>query len=378
MTDASASYRAAGVDYEALDAGKRQAIAEALSTSPLLAARGARALDASRGEPAFVFELAGRSLGFVVEGLGTKSLVARQVFERQGVNRFADVGYDAVAAIVNDLICVGALPLVVNAYFATGSSDWYRERERAAALLEGWRRACSDAGCTWGGGESPTLPGLLSQDDIELAGAAVGAVPVGGSPIHGEALGAGNEIVLLASSGLHANGASLARLVADRLSSGYETTLPNGATLGEALLKPSLIYVGLVAEILRADLGVSYMSHISGHGLLKLMRSPKPLTYRIQTLPDVPPVLSFLAAEAGLDAHTAYATFNMGSGYAIYCAAGCGEEIARIATGLGLVAVLAGRVEEGPRQVILEPVGVRYGGQELELSPAEASPSSSV
>jgi phosphoribosylformylglycinamidine cyclo-ligase len=203
-------------------------------------------------------------------------------------------------------------------------------------------------------------------------------VPAGGTPILGEALGAGDEIVLLASSGLHANGASLARLVADRLSSGYETTLPNGATLGEALLKPSLIYVGLVAEVLRADLGVSYMSHISGHGLLKLMRSPKPLTYRIQTLPNVPPVLSFLAAEAGLDAHTAYATFNMGSGYAVYCAAGCGEAIARIATGLGLEAVLAGRVEEGPRQVILEPVGVRYGGQELELSPAEASPSPSV
>jgi phosphoribosylformylglycinamidine cyclo-ligase len=378
MTDARASYRAAGVDYEALDAGKRQAIAEALSTSPLLAARGARALDASRGEPAFVFELAGRSLGFVVEGLGTKSLVARQVFERQGVNRFADVGYDAVAAIVNDLACVGALPLVVNAYFATGSSDWYRDRGRAGALFEGWRRACADAGCAWGGGESPSLPGLLSPDEIELAGAAVGAVPAGGAPILGEALGAGDEIVLLASSGLHANGASLARLVAGRVSSGYETTLPNGATLGEALLKPSLIYVGLVAEVLRADLGVSYMSHISGHGLLKLMRSPKALTYRIQTLPDVPPVLSFLAAEAGLDAHTAYATFNMGSGYAIYCAAGCGEAIARIATGLGLEAVLAGRVEEGPRQVILEPVGVRYGGQELELSPAEASPSSSV
>jgi phosphoribosylformylglycinamidine cyclo-ligase len=366
------------VDYEALDAGKRQAIAEALSTSPLLAARGARALDASRGEPAFVFELDGRSLAFVVEGLGTKSLVARQVFERQGVNRFAEIGYDAVAAIVNDLTCVGALPLVVNAYFATGSSDWYRERERATALLEGWRRACADAGCTWGGGESPSLPGLLSEGDIELAGAAVGAVPAGGSPILGEALGAGDEIVLLASSGLHANGASLARLVADRLSSGYETTLPNGVTLGEALLEPSLMYVGLVAEVLQADLGVSYMSHISGHGLLKLMRSPKPLTYRIERLPDVPRVLSFLAAEAGLDAHTAYATFNMGSGYAIYCAAGRGEAIARIATGLGLEAVLAGRVEEGPRQVILEPVGVRYGGQELELSPAEASSSSSV
>src|ERR1700729_2096375 len=178
-----ASYRAAGVDYETLDAGKRLAIAGALSTSSLLSARGGRALDASRGEPAFVFELDGRAFAFVVEGLGTKSVIARHVFEQQGSNRFGDVAYDTVAAILNDLCCVGALPLVVNAYFATGASDWYRDAERAGALLEGWRRACADAGCTWGGGESPSLPGLVDERDIELAGAAVGAVPQGHSPI---------------------------------------------------------------------------------------------------------------------------------------------------------------------------------------------------
>src|SRR6266851_3723116 len=150
----TASYREAGVDYDALDAGKRLAMAKALSTSPLLDARGAHALDASRGEPAFVFELGGRSFAFVVEGLGTKSIVARQVLERQGINRFADVAYDTVAAIVNDLCCVGALPLVVNAYFATGASDWYHETARHEALLSGWREGCVDAGATWGGGES--------------------------------------------------------------------------------------------------------------------------------------------------------------------------------------------------------------------------------
>jgi len=150
---AGASYRDAGVDYASLDAGKRLAMAKALSTSPMLAAHGARALDASRGEPAFVFELEGRAFAFVLEGLGTKSVVARQVQERYGSNRFADVAYDTVAAIVNDLCCAGALPLVVNAYFATGSSDWYREGERAQALLEGWRKGCADAGCAWGGGE---------------------------------------------------------------------------------------------------------------------------------------------------------------------------------------------------------------------------------
>jgi phosphoribosylformylglycinamidine cyclo-ligase len=366
--ESRASYRAAGVDYETLDAGKRLAMAEALSTSPLLAARGGRALDASRGEPAFVFELDDRAFAFVVEGLGTKSMIARQVLERQGIDRFGDVAYDTVAAILNDLCCVGALPLVVNAYFATGASEWYRERERAAALLAGWRRACVDAGCTWGGGESPSLPGLLDEREIELAGAAVGALPAGRAPILGAELGAGDEIVLVASSGLHANGASLARLVAGRLDGGYATVLPSGATLGDALLEPSVMYVPLVAALLKSELPLTYISHVTGHGLLKLMRPAKPLTYRIERLPDVPEVLSFLVAQAGLEPHAAYATFNMGSGYAVYCGAGSSAAIVEIAQGLGLSAILAGRVEEGPRQVLLEPLGVRFAGEELELS----------
>jgi phosphoribosylformylglycinamidine cyclo-ligase len=369
MSQGGASYRAAGVDYDALDAGKRLAMAKALSTSSLLAARGGRALDVSRGESAFVFELADQTFAFVVEGLGTKSIIARQVLESQGIDRFADVAYDAVAAILNDLCCVGALPLVVNAYFATGASEWYLRHERAASLLEGWRRACVDAGCVWGGGESPSLPGLLDEREIELAGAAVGAVPQGRAPILGETLAPGNEIVLVASSGLHANGASLARLVAGQLPGGYATTLPDGAGLGEALLEPSIMYVSLVTALLEANAPVTYISHITGHGLLKLMRSPRPLTYRIERLPEVPAVLSFLAAEAGLDAQSAYSTFNMGSGLAVYCTPGAGESVVRLATRLGLDAVLAGRVEEGPRQVVLEPVGVHFTGEQLELSP---------
>jgi phosphoribosylformylglycinamidine cyclo-ligase len=373
MDQQGASYRAAGIDYDALDAGKRLAMAKALSTSPLLAARGARALDASRGEPAFVFELDGRSFAFVLEGLGTKSIIARHVLERQGINRFAEVAYDTVAAILNDLCCVGALPLVVNAYFATGASEWYREAERGAALLEGWRSACADAGCAWGGGESPSLPGLLAADEIELAGAAVGVVPAGEEPILGQRLGAGDEIVLVASSGLHANGASLARLLASRLPDGYATVLASdrqsaGVSLGEALLEPSVMYVPLVAALLGEQPGLTYISHITGHGLLKLMRPQRSFTYRIERLPQVPAVLSFIVEAAGLDAHAAYSTFNMGAGYALYCAPGAGGAVVRLAERLGFDALLAGRVEDGPRQVVLEPVGVRFSGEELELS----------
>jgi phosphoribosylformylglycinamidine cyclo-ligase len=368
MSKDGASYREAGVDYDALDAGKRLAMAKALSTSSLLAARGGRALDASRGEPAFVFELGGQTLAFVVEGLGTKSIIARHVLEEQGIDGFANVAYDTVAAILNDLCCVGALPLVVNAYFATGASEWYLHAERSASLIEGWRQACADAGCVWGGGESPSLPGMLSERDIELAGAAVGAVPAGRSAILGERLGVGDEIVLVASSGLHANGASLARLVAGRLPDGYATELSSSTTLGEALLAPSLMYVGLIAAVLEADIEVTYLSHVTGHGLLKLMRPTKELTYRIERLPGVPPVLSFLVEQARMDAQAAYSTFNMGTGFALYCRPGHGERIVALAAGLGLDAIVGGRVEEGPRQVLLEPLGVRFAGERLELS----------
>ncbi len=375
MTDSTADYKAAGVDYDALDEGKRMAMARALATSPLLSARGGEALDASRGEPAFVFDFDGRSLAFVMEGLGTKSIVARHVLERHGINRFADVAYDTVAAILNDLCCVGALPLVVNAYFATGASEWYGQSERASALLEGWQRACLDAGCVWGGGESPSLSGLVAEPDIELAGAAVGAMPAGHKAILGEHLRARDEIVLVASSGLHANGASLARLLAERLPDGYMTALPSGRTLGEALLDPTVMYVPLVQALLESGLGVSYLSHITGHGLLKLMRPAKPLTYRVSALPPVPEVLTFLVDKAGLDAHEAYSTFNMGSGYAVYCAPGAGEAVVTLAQGLGLDAIVAGFVEDGPRRVIVEPIGVEYADEELRLSAAEDPPS---
>ncbi|HEY5317113.1 MAG TPA: AIR synthase-related protein [Solirubrobacteraceae bacterium] len=365
----SSAYGAAGVDYHALDAGKRRALSAALATSGLLGVRGGTAIDESRGEPAFVFELAGQTLAFVVEGLGTKSVIARQLEDQVGVEGFASVAYDTVAAIVNDLCCVGALPLVVNAYFATGSSEWYAHEERQTALLAGWQRACVDAGATWGGGESPSLPGMVSEPEIELAGSAVGAVPAGRQPILGAALAPGDEIVFLQSSGLHANGASLARMVAKELPDGYRTTLPSGRTLGAALLDPSLIYVPLVQALMAGGVDVHYLSHITGHGLLKLMRPRRELGYRIAHLPEVPEVLEFLAHAAEMGPAEAYSTLNMGCGFAVYCAQGEGERVVELACELDLTAHVAGTVEPGPRRVVLEEIDVVFEDSDMDLAP---------
>ncbi len=364
------AYRSAGIDYAVLDAGKRLAIDSALATSSLLAARGGRALDESRGEPAFVFEVAGQTLALVLEGLGTKSVIARIVAEQQGVNRFRAVAIDAVAAIVNDLCCVGARPLVLNAYFATGTPQWFANHEWHAELIAGWAAACSEAGCVWGGGESPSLPELVAAADIELAGSAVGSIPAGRPAIFGQELAAGDEIVLVASNGLHANGSSLARMLARELPEGFATPLPGGGeSFGEALLRPSLIYSPLVEAVLDAGLPVSYLSHVTGHGFLKLMRPARELTYRITELLPVPAVLSFLADRTAMSERAAYSTLNMGCGFAIYCASGSGAEAVQIAGEMGFDAIVGGRVEEGPRRVLIESLGVEFAGEELRLGP---------
>ena len=360
------AYREAGVDYGTLDAAKRRALAAALATSAYPRRRGAAVDDASRGEPATVLALGALRLGFVLECLGTKSMIARAYEEATGEDRFAAIGYDTVAAAVNDCVCVGALPVVVNAYFATGAAGWY-DGSRHASLIEGFARACEDAGAAWGGGESPTLSGLVADAEIDLAASAVGIVPEGVEPLVGRAVGPGDEIVLVASSGLHANGASLARRVAGDLPGGLSHRLDSGETFGEALLRPSALYVRLVERLLEGSVGLHYASHVTGHGLRKLMRADRDLTYRVHRLPEVPEVLAFLAARAGLAPREAYGTLNMGVGFALYVAAGAGEAAAAAARELGHGAVVAGVVEEGPRRVVLEPIGAEYATGELEL-----------
>lgn len=360
-------YKDAGVDYEVLDALKRDALRAALSTSSAMEHHRGSAIDASRGGSAFVFEVAGMTLAMVQECLGTKSVIARHFQDLSGENRFADVAYDAVSAIANDLVTVGALPVVINAYFAVGSARWFDNATRSAALIEGWRRGCQDAGATWGGGETPALPGLVSVEDIELAGSGIGLVPNGRGPLLGDALAAGDEIVLVSSSGIHTNGLSLAFKAARQLKCGLTEKLPSGESFGSALLRPSLIYVPLVRDLLNSSLDISYISHITGHGLRKLMRADRDLTYRIRELPQVPEVLAFIVETLGLGPRDAYGTLNMGIGLAVFARSGTGEEVVTCAQRNGFSASLAGVVETGPRRVAIDPLGLTFENEDLRL-----------
>ncbi|MGH3867157.1 MAG: AIR synthase-related protein [Pseudonocardiaceae bacterium] len=358
-------YRRSGVDYTILDRVKRAAVEWASATSPLLERSGGKEFSGCRGTTAYVFELGSVTLAMVVEGLGTKSIIAEDYLIQSGKSRFADIAVDAVAAIVNDVISVGANPVVVTAYFATGDAAWHTDERKSLELLAGWQRACELSGATWGGGESPALPGLVTGAGIELAGSALAVVPADRRPVFGDDIRVGDRIVVLPSSGLHTNGASLARRVAAGLPSGLLTPLPSGRTFGAALLDPSVLYPGFVRALLESPVHPHFLNPITGHGLLKIMRAPAAVRYVLDVVPEVPEVLDFLTRQTQLSAAEAYATLNMGLGYVAVVSAEDADRTVKIAEQAGYPAFVAGEVVAGERAVSVPSLGIEYRSDEL-------------
>jgi phosphoribosylformylglycinamidine cyclo-ligase len=307
-------------------------------------------------------------LASIVECLGTKTLVADDMARITGKSYYDSIAQDTIAMAVNDLITVGATPLVVQAYWAAGGSDWFDDAQRSAALVAGWQRACELCGVAWGGGETPALAGIVEHGRVDLAASCTGIVSPKPRLTLGEHLAPGDAIVLLASSGIHANGVSLARQVAERLPRGYLTPVSDSPVpigFGEALLVPTMLYAPVTEALFRAGIRVRYAVNVTGHGWRKLMRHRADLTYRIQRLPEVPAVLKFLQREAGLDARGAYATFNMGAGFAVFVPPEDAERTVAVARKAGVESWIAGSVEAGPRRVVIEPLDVEYAGDEL-------------
>jgi phosphoribosylformylglycinamidine cyclo-ligase len=235
-------------------------------------------------------------------------------------------------------------------------------------LLAGWRAACEEAGAVWGGGESPALPGIVSIDAVELAGSAVGRVPPGRRPVFGGEITAGDKIVILPSSGLHANGASLARRVASQQSGGMEAKLPSGRALGDALLDPTLIYASFVRELLASPVVPKFLNGITGHGFLKIMRAGVPARYEITNLPPVPEVLQYLVDALKMAPAEAYSTLNMGAGYVVIVGPGDVDETLRVARSTGHDALVAGDVTDGSRSLAIPSLGIEYCDDDFQLT----------
>ena len=360
-------YQSAGVDYHRIDALKIRAQQAARGTARHLAVHGAQEIASSRGESAYVVEAHGVLLASIVECLGTKALVADAMRALSGRSHYDTIAQDTIAMAVNDLVTVGAAPISVHAYWAAGGSDWFSDVPRMEDLVRGWQAACDVCEVSWGGGETPALAGVVAPGSIDLAASCVGIVPSRAHLTLGDSLRVGDAIVLVASSGIHANGVSLARKLAHSLAQGYATPLSDGRRFGDAVLDPTVLYPPVLKALWAAKVLAHYCVNITGHGWRKLLRHPKAFTYRITKVPAVPPVLQFIQQHAKHDDREAYSTLNMGAGFALFMPADQAAQACQIAEDLGIGACIAGSVEDGPKQLLIEPLNIRFGDDDLQL-----------
>jgi phosphoribosylformylglycinamidine cyclo-ligase len=362
------SYKQAGVDYDTLDAFKRACQKAAASTRESLKAHNIQETEASRGESAYLLETASEFYAHVEEGLGTKNLVADAMLELTGKSFYRNIGIDTVATITNDLITSGALPISVAMHAAVGDSNWFSQEQRAKDLVEGFAEGCRQSNAVWGGGETPTLQGMVTPSTIILAGSAFGRISPKTKQIRGD-VRSGDTMIFLKCLGVQTNGLTLCRKLAERLPKGYLTPLPNGRQYGEALLDPSVIYVRFVKACQDAGISLHYAVHVTGHGWRKLMRLNEPFIYRVTKVPEAPPIFKFIQEHGGLDIREAYGTFNMGIGFAVYVDSKDADTCLSLAKKNGYDAFVGGTVvKDGSRKAVeIEPLGLTFDSDSLQV-----------
>ncbi len=279
------------------------------------------------------------------DGVGTKLKIAFLM------DKHDTVGIDCVAMCVNDIICTGGAPMFFLDYIACGKNI----PEKIAEIVGGVAEGCVQAGCALIGGETAEHPGLMPEDEYDLAGFSVGVVDQE-KILDPAAVKAGDVIIGLASSGVHSNGFSLVRKVFDitepEVLKEYAADL--GKPLGEVLLEPTKIYVKPVLEVLK-KINVHAIAHITGGGFQENLPRAfgKDLNAEIRKGSwRVLPVFRLIQREGGISEHDMYNTFNMGIGMAMFVSEADAEEVLGILSDNGVEAHVIGRMTEGDHSVV--------------------------
>jgi phosphoribosylformylglycinamidine cyclo-ligase len=256
----------------------------------------------------------GPPLALTTDGVGTKILLAREA------SRWEPIGIDCVANNVNDLVCVGAVPLALLDYMATDRIDESVLDEVARGLFLG----AELAGIAIPGGEIAQIGDMLADSGdggpmLDLVGTAIGALPPGRGAVDGSAVRPGDVVIGLLSSGLHSNGYSLARHALFRKGGMSLSDQVPGTErrLADALLQPTRVYVKAAEALWSAGITPRGMAHISGGGLLNLARLAADVSYELDAMVPTPEIFTLIAERGGVPPATMYATFNMGIGFCV-------------------------------------------------------------
>ncbi len=361
------TYEQSGVNYGSLDPAKKLGQEAAKKTANNIKKAGFPEVSDSRGESAFVWSVGNKYMAAITESLGTKNLVADATREITGKTYYEIIGHDTVASAVNDLVSVGARPLTVHAFWAVGDSNWFNDLPRIKDLVKGWEDACNLSGATWGGGETPSYNDIVNKQTIALGSSVVGIIKNKKRLLSDKNLKVGDRIILLKSTGVNANGISLTRKIAKKLSKGYATRLPSGKFYGEALLTKTNIYAMLVQDILDKGIDLHYISNITGHGLRKVMRARSTFSYVLEHIFEPQEVFLFIQKHAGMDDYDMYHTYNMGQDYAIFLPEKDVKKTLAIIKKHKFQGIDAGYVKKGEKQVVIEPKNITFKGDTLDL-----------
>ena len=365
----SMTYEGSGVNYAAMDPAKVNAQEVGRTTAHNLERFGFREVSESRGESVYLIEDDDHYLAFVVEGLGTKNLVADAMWDVLGPQGYESAAQDTVAMIVNDMITLGALPMVVNQYLAVGSSDWFENAERSGALALGWAKACDKIGAVYGGGETPTLRDIILPSAADIAGSAMGIIKPKDRRIDPSTIEEGDAIVILGGSGDHANGLTLIRDLSARVP--YTTLLDDGRMFGEAVLDPTPLYVPAIEAILDAGIRPHYAINITGHGWRKLMRAVQPFVYVIEKIPEPQQIFGFIQHHGKITDREMYGNYNMGAGFALIVDSADVDRVIELArlTMPEIEVLPAGYVAKrgNDKKVVIEPLGLEYDDATLAV-----------
>ena len=280
------------------------------------------------------------------DGCGTKVKLAFLM------DKHDTIGIDAVAMCVNDVACAGGEPLFFLDYIACGKNY----PEKIATIVSGVAEGCKQSGCALIGGETAEHPGLMPEDEYDLAGFAVGVVDEK-DLITGEKIQAGDTLIGIASSGVHSNGFSLVRKVFEMTKESLDTYYDElGTTLGEALIVPTRIYVNALKSVKNAGVTIHGCSHITGGGFQENI--PRMLPEGVRAVVkknsyEIPAIFKLLQKKGNIEEDMMYNTYNMGLGMVLAVAPADVDKTLKAIQAAGDVAYVVGTCEAGEKGVTL-------------------------
>ncbi len=281
------------------------------------------------------------------DGVGTKIKLAFLM------DKHDTVGIDCVAMCINDVVCAGGEPLFFLDYIACGKNY----PEKIATIVKGVAEGCKQAGAALIGGETAEHPGLMPEDEYDLAGFAVGVVDQK-DLITGEKIKPGDTLIGIASSGVHSNGFSLVRKVFEMTKESLDTYYEElGTTLGEALIAPTRIYVKALKSIKDAGVTIKGCSHITGGGFYENIPRMLPDGAAVEIEKDsypVLPIFKLLQKKGNLEDKMMYNTYNMGLGMILAVAPEDAEKTMEAIKEAGEASYVIGKVVAGDKEVILK------------------------